>query len=39
MVELDINHELLDYEPHYPSGKNLSNSQDGGMIEGILKNI
>jgi len=41
MVELDINHELLDNygEPHHPSGKNLNGSQVGEMIESILKNI
>ena len=41
MVELDINHELLDFygEPHHPSGKNLSCSQVGDMIESILKNM
>jgi hypothetical protein len=41
MVELDINHELLDNygEPHHPSGKNLTGSQVGDMIEGILKNM
>ena len=41
MVELDINHELLDNygKPHHPSGKNLSGSQVGEMIEGILKNM
>lgn len=41
MVELDINHELLDFygEPHYPSGKNLSSSQVGHMKERILKNM
>jgi hypothetical protein len=39
--ELDINHELLDFygEPHHPSGKNLSSSQVGDMIESILKNM
>jgi len=41
MVELDINHELLDNygEPHHPSGKNLTGSQVGEMIESILKNM
>lgn len=41
MVELDINHELLDFygEPHHPSGKNLSSSQVGHIKESILKNM
>lgn len=41
MVELDINHELLDDygEPYHPSGQNLSGFQLGDMIESILKNM
>jgi hypothetical protein len=41
MVELDINHELLDNygETHHPSGKNLTGSQVEEMIESILKNM
>jgi hypothetical protein len=39
MGEPEIIHELLNEngEPHYPSGKNLSSSQVGDMIEDILK--
>ena len=41
MVELDINHELLDYygELHHPSRKNLTGSQVGEMKDIILKNM